>query len=241
MFINVNLNIASERYMREGPFRRSEARESVKRFHIPLGVGGLVNDLVPDWLVTEPMVDRYLSLRPPQCRVIATFDPIIEEIERAHVLGHSFSALASSVVAIERTLNDARARLHAHETPKQELWGKGPLNDWTPNINALRDWGYVQPGLAQELSAVYKIRCRYLHSGPIDTLVDDSARCVNAAFAVLTEFIGFPERLFRIGSQIECLDRSHPLFKVFYEPWLAGQTRSPDERLTSGCTCRGPQ
>lgn len=229
MFFNVNLNIGTERYLREdNPSRRIEATRSVKAFHIPKGVEGFVESMVPDELVTDDMVDRYLAIRPPLFRVRASFDSIIEEIERAYVLGHAFSSLSASVVAIERMLNEARIQLHEHEIPKlKQLWGKGPINDWTPNISALGQWDYLQPQLSEELVAVYDVRCRYLHSGPIDTLKVDSPRCVNAAFAVLTEFIGFPQRLFRIGSQIECLDESHPLFKVFYKPALT--TRLGDD------------
>lgn len=229
MFINVNLNISTARYLPENnPFRRVEARKSVKMFYIPKGVGGFVDSMVPDSLVTEAMVDRYLAIRPPQFRITTAFDSIIEELERTYVLGHEFSSLAASVVAIERMLNDARIQLHKHQTPKlKRLWDKGPMNDWAPNINALRQWNYLQSSLAAELLAVYEIRCRYLHSGSIDTLEVDSPRCVNAAFAVLTEFIGFPQRLFRIGSTIECLDTSHPLFEVFYKPALTSQLADP--------------
>lgn len=229
MFINVNLNIGTARYLPENnPFRRIEARKSIKVFHMPKGVGGLVDSLVPDDLVTDAMVDRYLAIRPPLYRITAAFDPIIEEIERTYVLGHTFSSIASSVVAIERMLNEARIQLHKHESPKlKQLWGKGPMNDWTPNINALRQWDYLQPSLADELLAVYEIRCRYLHSGSIDTLEVDSPRCVIAAFSVLTEFVGFPGRLFRIGSTIECLDKAHPLFEVFYKPALTSRLDDP--------------
>ena len=229
MFINVNLNISTARYLPEkNPFRRIEARKSVKVFHIPKGVEGLVDSIVPDSLVTDEMLDRYLAIRPPRFRITAAFDPIIEEIERTYVLGQAFSSLASSVVAIERMLNSARIKLHKHEIPKvKQLWEKGPMNDWAPNINALRQWDYLQAALAEELLAVFEIRCRYLHSGSITTLKVDSPRCVNAAFAVLTEFIGFPERLFRIGSIIDCLDTSHPLFEVFYKPALTSQLADP--------------
>ena len=230
MLFKVNLNIGTARYLPESnPFRRVEARKSIKCFHIPKGVGGLVDSLVPDDLVTDAMVNRYLAIRPPLYRITAAFDPIIEEIERTYVLGHTFSSIASSVVATERMLNEARIKLHNHESPKlTKLWGKGPMNDWEPNINALRQWDYIQPSLADELLAVYKIRCSYLHSGSIDTLEVDSPRCVTAAFDVLTEFIGFPERLFQIGSTIECLDKFHPLFEVFYKPALSSHLDDPN-------------
>ena len=121
-----------------------------------------------------------------------------------------------------RMLNDARIQLHEHATPKlKHLWEKGPVNEWGGNIDALQKWGYLQPGFAEELKAVYEIRCRYLHSASIDSPEEDSRRCVAAASALLTEFIGFPERLFQIGSEIECLNTDDPLFDVFYKPTLS--------------------
>ncbi len=223
MFIQVNLNIGSERYMPDGPFRQTEARKSVRLFHVPKDVADAVLDsMVPECLVTDSMVARYLELRPPQFRVTAAFDPIIEEIERTFVLGQYFSALAASVVTIERMLNDARMRLHEHSNRRlKHLWKKGPHNAWPVNIKALKQWGYLQEDLASELTVAYEIRCRYLHSGSIDSLHDDARRCVKTAFALLTEFLGFPVRLFRIGSQIECLNTSDPLFEVFYKPALS--------------------
>src|SRR5262249_31139804 len=141
--------------------------------------------------------------------------------------GHYFSALAAPVVTIERMLNEARIKLHRHASPKVgKLWQKGPINVWQDNIDALVQWGYLPGDLGQELSVVYDIRRKYLHSDPIDTLEDDSRRCVHAAFRVLTEFIGFPERLFRIGSAIECLNTADPLFEAFYKPALTGDEPS---------------
>jgi hypothetical protein len=223
MFIRVDLNIGSERYLPDGPFREAEARRSVKMFHVPRDVGETVLDSsVPDFLVTESMIARYLEIRPPQFRVTTAFDLIISEIERAFVFGQYFAALAASVVTIERILNDARIRLHQHASPKlKHLWEKGPLNEWGGNIDALQQWGYLRPALADELKAVYEIRCRYLHSAPIESPEQDSRRCVAAAFDVLTEFFGFPERLFRIGGTIECFNTSDPLFEVFYKPALS--------------------
>jgi hypothetical protein len=228
MYLRVNLNIGSERYLPDGPVRDSEARRSVKLFHVPRDVGvGVLDSMVPDLLATDSMVRRYLEIRPPHFRVTASFDLIIEEIERAYVLGHFFSALAASVVTIERMLNEARIKLHQHANPKVgKLWQKGPTNVWQDNIDALIHWGYLPEDLGQELSSVYDIRRKYLHSDPIDTLEDDSRRCVHAAFRVLTEFIGFPERLFRIGSTLECLNTSDPLFEVFYKPTLSGDDSS---------------
>jgi hypothetical protein len=222
MFIKTELNIGSERYFPDGPFRRAEARRSIKMFYVPKGAHDFVVDSeVPFLLVTEPMVDRYLELRPPQFRLTTTFDLIIAEIERAFVFGQFFAAVAASVVSIERMLNEARIRLHEHASPKLgELWGKGPLNEWSGNVDALVKWGYLQADLADELKSVFEIRCQYLHSAPITSPEEDARRCVHAAFSVLTEFIGFPERLFKIGSSIEYLDPSNPLFEVFYKPAL---------------------
>jgi hypothetical protein len=107
---------------------------------------------------------------------------------------------------------------HAPSPKLKYLWGKGPLNEWDGNIDALHKWGYIQPSLADELRGIFDTRCQYLHSAAINTPEQDARRCVVAAFAVLTEFVGFAERLFRIGSAIECLDTSHPLFEVFYKP-----------------------
>ncbi len=222
MLIKVDLNVGSARYFPDGPLREAEARKSVKMLHIPKDVGEAVFDSsLPDFLVTDSMVARYLEIRPPQFRVTTSFDLIIAEIERAFVLGQYFAAVAASVVKIERMLNEARIRLHAHVSPKlKHLWEKGPLNEWTGNIDALQEWGYLQPALAVELKAVYGIRCQYLHSAPIATPEADARRCVTAAFALLTEFIGFPERLFQIGSSIECVNPSDPLFEIFYKPAL---------------------
>ena len=226
MFIQVDLNIGSARYFPDGPFRKAEARRSVKMFHVPKGVEGMVLDsAVPDFLVTDAIVARYLEIRPPRFRVTTTFDLIISEIERAFVLGQFFAAVAASVVSVERMLNDARIRLHQHASPKlKDLWGKGPLNEWAGNIDALQKWGYLQTALADELKAVFDIRCRYLHSAAITEPEEDARRCVGAAFSLLTEFIGFPERLFRLGGSIECLDTTDPLFEVFYKPALSDTT-----------------
>lgn len=223
MVIKAVINIGSERYFPDGPHRRAEARRSVRLMHVFPGTEGQVPDsAVPDFLVTESMVDRYLEIRPPQFRVETSFDLIISEIERAYVFGQFFAAVAVSVVSIERMLNDARFQLYQYESSKMKKLPnkKGPTNKWEPNINALQKWNYIEDALATELKAVYKIRCRYLHSDIIETPDSDARRCVNAAFRLLTELIGFPERLFRINNSIECLDLSHPLFVVFYKSAL---------------------
>lgn len=117
--------------------------------------------MVPDFLVNEPMVDRFFAIEPPNLRSTTEFDTIIEEIERTYVLGLYFSALAASVVVIERLLNTARIELHQFVSEKKkELWDKGPTNSWQPNIDALAEWKYVSTELAKELTELYEIRCR---------------------------------------------------------------------------------
>src|SRR4029077_8049766 len=102
-------------------------------------------------------------------------------IERAYVLGFFFAALSASVVSIERLLNRARIEIHKHIAVKiPELEKKGPLNKWQPNIDALAQWGYLSNGLALELSDLYSLRCRYLHSGGITTVEADSLKAIKA-------------------------------------------------------------
>ena len=64
--------------------------------------------MVPDYMINDSMIDRYLAIEPPQQRSTTDFDMIVEEIERSYVLGFFFSALSASVVTIERMLNTAR-------------------------------------------------------------------------------------------------------------------------------------
>lgn len=200
-------------------FRIAEAKKHIKFFLAPNDAEVIISDSdIPDFLVTNSMVERYFAVEPPPMRSIADFDAIIEEIERAYVLGQFFSALSASVVTIERLLNTARIELHKHVTPKiKDLWDKGALNEWQGNIDALTRWGYLNDELAAELTGLFAVRCQYLHSGNIEGLEDDALRCVHAAYALLKALIGFPERLFQFGSEgLECLNPEDPLFKVFY-------------------------
>jgi hypothetical protein len=45
--------------------RRSEAARAVRMFLVPLGVE-LTDADVPAYLVTDPMVDRYVAIKPPR-------------------------------------------------------------------------------------------------------------------------------------------------------------------------------
>ncbi len=187
-------------------------------FILPQPLAAPMSDAdVPDRLVSDQMADRYMALVPPIASVIPEFQTIISEIERAYVLGLFFSALSASCVAIERMLNVARIELHPYYPKIKSLWDKGPSNAWGENIEALRKWGYLDDAFARELTEIYDgIRCRYLHSGPIGDMEADALRSATAAYKLVGTFLGFPPSLFRITSQIECLDQSHPLFVAFY-------------------------
>jgi hypothetical protein len=200
-------------------FKVAEAKKHIKFFLAPKDAEIIISDAdIPDFLVTDSMVERYFPVEPPPLRSMPDFDPIIEEIERAYVLGQFFSALSASVVTIERLLNTARMELHQHVANKiKELWNKGALNEWQGNIDALQRWGYLADDLAAELGQLFAVRCQYLHSGNIQGLEADALRCIHAAYALLKALIGFPERLFRFGDGgIECINEEDPLFKVFY-------------------------
>jgi hypothetical protein len=141
MLINIFLN--TNRMPGPESFRRAEARRSVRLFALPTEFEGMMtDDQVPDHLVSEDMVDRYLALAPPNISVIPEFQSVITEIEKAYVRGLFFSTVASACVAIERMLNVARIELHAHHPKIKELWGKGASNSWAPNIAALQSWRY---------------------------------------------------------------------------------------------------
>lgn len=144
-------------------FRRTEARKHVRLFLVPKNTEQAIWDsMIPDYLVTDSMVDRFLEIDPPELRILSTFDVVIEEIERTYVLGLLFSALSAAVVTIERTLNEARMRLHEHVSPKiKDLWGKGPLNEWERNIAALEQLGLSAVGSARRTAGAV---CRPLRA-----------------------------------------------------------------------------
>jgi hypothetical protein len=202
--------------------RRDEARRNVKMFLVPVDASQTVFDrMVPDYLVSESMIDRYLEITPPVMAVIPQFQEIIKEIERAYVRGDLFSALSAACVSMERMLNLARINLHKHHPKLKSLWEKGPTDRWGQNIDALREWGYLDRAFADELQAMFKdVRCKYLHSAPIADLRIDALRSVNAAYRLLTIFLGFPDDLFRFTDGIECTNTSDPRFVEFYLPEL---------------------
>ncbi len=65
--------------MQDEARRRAEARRNVKMFLIPRDASGS-DSMVPDYLVSESMIDRYLAIEPPQFRGTTEFDATIEEI-----------------------------------------------------------------------------------------------------------------------------------------------------------------
>ena len=72
------------------------------------------DSMVPDYFVTDDMVERFLEISPPTASIIPEFQEIINEIERSYVTGQFFSATSSANVAIERLLNFARIELHKY-------------------------------------------------------------------------------------------------------------------------------
>ena len=105
-------------------FRRAESKKHIRLFLAQKDAGQVIWDsMIPDYLVTDSMVDRFLAIDPPEVRVPSTFDTVIEEIERTYVIGLPFSALSAAVVTIERVLNEARIRLHNLVTQKSKISG----------------------------------------------------------------------------------------------------------------------
>lgn len=211
--------------------RRQEAVRSVRMFVLPRHPQfAMLDSMVPDILITENMVDRFLQLEPPLASIIPEFQSIINEIEYSYVVGVFFATVSASCVTTERLLNTARMELHQYHTPIKQLWGKGPSNAWDENIEALETWGYLEAEFAAELKSIYAdIRCRYLHSQPIGDLAQDALRSARAAYDLLRIFLGFPEGLFRLGAGgFECLNTADPRYRVFYQPRVQAEGPPPD-------------
>ena len=182
---------------------------------------------IPDELVSKEMAERYLEITPPVFSLIITdYQSIANEIEQSYVIGNDFAALSASCVVIERLLNRARMDLHKHHKDKvvKKLWNKDDVNEWYPNIGALKEWGYLDETFAAELSYIYKeIRCRYLHSGEIQNMRQDALRAIVAAYKIMKIFIGFPEDLFSLtGGALPptCKNETDPRFLEFYKPYM---------------------
>jgi len=247
VFLNFTRNILLS--MRPA-VQKAMAKQEVKIFLVPriLGHGIVlgrrvldtsppsapVSDLIPDALVSDEMAERYLEIRPPVISLIPDYQSIVNEIEQSYVIGNDFSALSASCVVIERLLNQARIALHKHHRDKviKNLWDKDSTNEWYPNIDALRKWGYLDDAFASELSDIYReVRCRYLHCGKIQSLRDDARRVVVAAYRLMTTFIGFPEDLFLWkGGSPACKNVNDPRFLEFYKPYIQHDQSTCDSK-----------
>jgi hypothetical protein len=208
--------------------RDKEARVEVTRFLMSPGTPAFVLDtnIRVEQLITDAMVARYLELEPPMNAVIPEFQEIINEIDRAYVLGMFFSATSAACVSLERMLNLARIELHLHHPKKiKDLWGKGALNEWYGNIDALKEWNYIDEAFAAELADIFKeIRCRYLHSGEIGDLQSDALRSARAAYRLIGLFLGFPNDLFQIeAGAMKCLNEGDPRFVTLYKKHVHAQ------------------
>jgi hypothetical protein len=204
-------------------FRKAEAMKDAKMLVVPKALRrGIFDNDISDKLVSEEMAERYLEITPPVFSLIRDYQLIINEIEQSYVIGNDFSALSASCVVIERLLNQARIVLHKHHKVIKKLWDKGPTNGWDLNIDALKEWGYLDDAFASELSAMYvDVRCRYLHCGPIQCLRSDALRTIAAAYRLMTIFIGFPEDLFSlVGGGPACKNEADPRFLEFYKPYM---------------------
>ncbi len=202
--------------------QRERARDYVKLQLVPPDGGGVVSSaMIPDCLVSEAMIDRYLAITPPVASIMPEFQGVIGEIERTYVRGDLFSAISAACVSTERLLNIARIRLHKYHPRIKRLWNKGPSNAWDENIDALHSWGYFDDAFAEELKALYKdVRNRYLHSGPLEDAGADAPRMIGAAYRLIGIFFGFPEDLFNLATEIGCINPSDPRFQEFYLPEL---------------------
>ena len=206
--------------------RKTAAMKEVKMFVVSKALRRGIFDIdknIPDALVSKEMAERYLEIAPPVFSlIIPDYQSIIDEIEQSYVIGNDFSALSASCVVIERLLNQARIALHKHHKKDKKLWRKDSKNEWYPNIDALKEWGYLDDAFASELSDIYvEIRCRYLHSGEIQNIRHDALRAIAAAYKLMKIFIGFPEDLFSlINGGPACKNEADPRFLEFYKPYM---------------------
>lgn len=206
-------------------FRKAAALQEVKMSVVPKSLRrGIYDKDISDKLVSEEMAERYLEINPPTFSLIFDYHLIINEIDQSYVIGNDFSAVSASCVVIERLLNQARVALHKYHNDKvfKKLWGKGPTNEWYPNINALKTWGYLDEAFSSELNDIYnEIRCRYLHCGEIQNIRQDARRTIAAAYKLMSIFIGFPDDLFSyIEGAHTCKNENDPRFLEFYKPYI---------------------
>lgn len=97
--ISVNLTRNATRHLPE-PARSTAARSHVKLLLAPRENGHVIfESMIPDVMITAEMVNRYLAIEPPGLCVPPEFQVIVDEIERAYVLGQYFSELSAACVA----------------------------------------------------------------------------------------------------------------------------------------------
>jgi len=222
IFLNCGRNII---FSMPPAVQKTAAMKDAKMLIIPKTLKRSIFDFdIPDKLVSEEMAERYLEIKPPAFSLIRDYQLIINEIEQSYVIGNDFSALSASCVVIERLLNQARIDLHKHHADKvvKKLWTKDAVPEWDPNIDALKEWGYLDDAFASELSDIYdEIRCRYLHSRKIQNIRHDAIRAITAAYKLMTIFIGFPEDLFSwTGGSPACKNEDDPRYIEFYKPYI---------------------
>jgi len=123
--------------------RKAASMKDAKMLVVPKALKfGILDNDIPDKLVSEEMAERYLEITPPVFSLIPDYQLVINEIEQSYVIGNDFSALSASCVVIERILNQVRIALHRHHKDKvvKKLWNKDAVNEWYPNIDALKKW-----------------------------------------------------------------------------------------------------
>ena len=96
-YLAVNLNTTRNILWGLPPERRAaEAMRNVRMFVLPREHDGpMFDSQVPDHLVSDQMVERYLQLSPPIAAVIPEFQRIIDEIERTYVIGAFFATVSA--------------------------------------------------------------------------------------------------------------------------------------------------
>jgi hypothetical protein len=183
----------------------------------------LVPENIPDNLLDDDVVARYVEIDPPWAMpVLPDFQEIVNEIEVAYVTRNDFAALTAACVSIERLLNIARIELHRYLPPIKKLWNKKASNAWDENIDALHRWGNLDDAFAAELLALYRdVRNRYLHSGPLGDMRADALRSIRAAYRLIGLFLAFPTDLFGFNNgALACNNVNDPRYKAFFAPHL---------------------